>query len=262
MNLLDWIGNEVPIWILAILVFALAMAAAWWGERMHLNRKKPDGADDSTAEGYIISGVVGLLALLLGFTFSIAVDRYESRRLLVLEEANAIRTVYLQAGTFPDPYRGRLRTLLTRYIDHKLELAPAYRPADVARLRGLTQAYQERMWAETLAAVETRRDDVASAFMSSMSALIDLGAARRTAREAHVPRRVFVLLFVYMMMTAVALGYVMGPRRRLAVSWLLALTTLAYVLIFDVDGATRGGVRESQEPMETLKAAIVRLQGG
>ena len=82
----------------------------------------PDGQ-----EGYVVSAVLGLLALMLGFTLAMAVDRYETRRALVLEEANAIGTTYLRAQLFGEPHRARLSKLLVEYNDNRLALALARR---------------------------------------------------------------------------------------------------------------------------------------
>lgn len=254
------IENGGPIGLIAVATFVLMFAAAWCGERLHLRRPAEASEERTTQDGYVLSGVVGLLALLLGFTFALAVDRFDARRLLVLDEANAIRTAYLQAQSFPEPHRARLQGLLAFYAGQRLILGRAAGRQQAEPLLDQTHRVQDRMWAETLAAVEPRRDDVASTFMASMSEVLAVGAARRMARETHVPGRVFVMLFVYMIVTASTVGFVMGPKRRHAVSALLILITLSYMLILDIDEATRGGVRESQRPMEELKALVDHLQ--
>lgn len=245
-----------PVWLIAILTFGLSLLAAVFGEWLGRRRASPPSEDDITQEGYIVSGVVGLLALLLGFTFSLAVDRYDTRRMLVLEEANAIRTAYLQGETFAEPHRARLQGLLSTYIDNRLALANAPERLQAARLLAASHDLQDRLWEATVAAVTPGRDDVAAAFMESVSNVIAVGTARRTARETHVPPRVFVFLFFYLLMSAMVLGLSMRGRRRVAVAVLLALTGLCYVLIIDIDSATRGGVREEQLPMEELRASI------
>ncbi|HPU16762.1 MAG TPA: hypothetical protein PK808_11795, partial [Polymorphobacter sp.] len=72
--------------------------------------KTPTGIDGQ--EGYITSAVLGLLALLMGFTFALAVDRFETRRVLVIAEANAIGSAYLRAQLLPEPHRTRVSGLL------------------------------------------------------------------------------------------------------------------------------------------------------
>jgi hypothetical protein len=200
-----------------------------------------------------LSGIVGLLALLLGFTFALAVDRFEARRLLVLEEANAIRAAFVQAQTFEAPYRDRLDTVLAAYAENRLRLGQARQGSDeFAGLLARNHELKRMLWASSLAAVAPSRDDVSASYLEAMRDVLTVGAERRAAREAHVPLRVFELLLIYMIAASGTLGYVMGPRRRPIIIVMIALTTLSYVLILDIDGATGGGIKESQQPMAEL----------
>jgi hypothetical protein len=213
--------------------------------------------DEANYDGYIISGVVGLLALLMGFTFSLAIDRFDARRAMVVEESNAIGTTYLRAQTFPEPHRTELSTLLAKYVDNRITVAKTTDLSQARRLLAQADALQARLWAETIAAIAPQRDDVSSSFMETMNATIDVSAARKASRLAQVPQRVFVVLFVYMLMTAGVLGYVIAKQRRGAVLTLMVLLTVAYMLIIDIDSPNRGRVRESQGAMEDLKAFMV-----
>jgi hypothetical protein len=90
------------------------------------------------------------------------------------------------------------------------------------------------------------RDDISSTYMGSVNSVIELGASRQAAREAHVPRRVFMMLFAYMAVSSGLLGYVIGPHHRTSVLIMLGLAALAFLLIIDIDDATRGGLREAR----------------
>lgn len=250
---------QTPMWLLVVATFAALIVAYVVGSWLRA-RRQPAAAsssdDEANYDGYIVSGVVGLLALLMGFTFGLAVDRFDARRTLVVTESNDIGTTYLRAQTFPEPHRAELSRLLTEYVDVRLTLSRSTDPKQTARLVEESDALHARLWAETIAAIAPTRDDVASSFMESMNATIDDAAARKAARLAHVPQRVFVVLLGYMLVTSGVLGYVISERRRGAVVMLLALLTVSYLLIVDIDSPNRGGVRESQEAMVDLKAFI------
>ena len=246
----------VPSMVLALIALAVMIAGGIYGERLWGSRPVDDHA--STEEGYIVSGVVGLLALLLGFTFALAVDRFESRRALVLEEANAIRTAYMRAQTFGDPHRAHLDRLLVAYANNRVALGSAGPGEEFTRRVAINGTLQQQLWSTSLAAIAVRRDDISSAYMDSMNHVIEVGAARRAAREVRVPPRVFLVLAVYMVTTAVVLGYVMGPRRRRAIVALLTLTALCYGLILDIDDATGGAIRENQRPMQNMLPTLVQ----
>jgi hypothetical protein len=251
-NVDNWLVSQ-PIWLIVVVVVVLLVGAYAFGQ--WVRRRGPD-ALEFEPEGYVVSAVLGLLALLLGFTFALAIDRFETRRVLVLEEANAIRTAYLQADTFADPYRSRLKELLAAYATNRLAIGQAQERTEVERNLAGDTSLQRSIWSESVAAIATIRDDVSSTFMGSVNSVLEVAPARRAAREAHVPRRVFVILLLYMAISSGMIGYVIGRRHRVSVLIMLGLSALAYLLIFDIDSATRGAIRESQAPMEELHAFL------
>ena len=255
--MLEGLFYQIPSVVFALVALAVMIVGALYGERLWNSR--PDDERASSEEGYIVSGVVGLLALLLGFTFSLALDRYEARRGLVLEEANSIRTAYLRSQTFGEPHRAQLDRLFVAYGQNRVALGAAV-PGGEEFMRRVARNgdLQRQLWGTSLAAIAGQRDDISSAYMDSMNHVIEVGAARRAAREVRVPPRVFVILAIYMTTTAVVLGYVMGPRRRRAILALLVLTTLSYGLILDIDDATGGAIRENQRPMQNMLPTLVQ----
>ena len=114
------------------------------------------------------------------------------------------------------------------------------------------------LWAATASAFVTIKGiDFSSTFVDGVNNVIDLDAARKTARMARVPSEVFFVLFVYLIVTAGVLGYVfVGNRGRGAAIFMLVLLTLSLLLILDIDRPNKGGIRESQTAMEQLRATF------
>jgi len=250
-----WLNGASTIGALGLLLVLMAVAA-FLG---HLLRNRRDPASQSeTQEGYIVSGVLGLLALLLGFTFSLAVDRYETRRERVLEGANAIGTAYLRSQLLGEPHRTRIGNILVAYTDNGIQLARSDSASDKARMLAKDDALITELWAATAAGFDSIRNiDFSSTFVESINNLIDMDASRRTARAAHVPGAVFFVLFVYLIGTGGVLGYVIGGfGGRLAATFLMLLTVLALALILDVDRASMGMVREPQTAMQDLQKSL------
>jgi hypothetical protein len=214
--------------------------------------KRPDGG-----ESYIVSAVLGLLALLLGFTFSLATERFEARRLLVMEETNAIGTAYLRTQLLGEPHRARLSHLLIAYTENKIALAQA-KPHTGRALLAADDRLLTDIWAATAAAFDSIKHlDFSSTFVDSMNRMIDLDATRRAARQTQVPTVVFGALLIYMIVTAGVLGYVLSaPRSRYAAGLLLLLLTMSLLLIIDIDRPTTGNINESQRPMEQLLISL------
>ncbi|OHT20600.1 MULTISPECIES: hypothetical protein [Edaphosphingomonas] len=259
-SLATWL-ERIPLWALGPLLLLTLFAAALAGWR--LRRRRDSTATVETAaggdghEGYIVSAVLGLLALLTGFTFSLAIDRYETRRERVLVEANAIGTTYLRAQLLEEPHRARISRMLVDYTDNRIALAKAH-GKDIQPRLGANDRMLADLWTATVAAYPTIRSyDFSSAFLDSMNALIDMDAARKAARYARVPMEVFLVLLIYMLISAGVLGYVLvGRNGRISAAFLLFLFSLSVLLIMDVNRPNAGGINESQEPMIALRQTM------
>jgi hypothetical protein len=259
--------SAAQLWQVGLVILFGLLAAASMGftarrwrdaQRKKLGDREEEAEDQ---EGYLVSSVLGLLALLLGFTFALAVDRFDARRGFVLEEANAIGRTYLRTQLLDAPHRERLSRLLVEYTDNRLELAHSKEPVPREMLEKNNRLVTQ-LWQATVAAFPSIKDyDFSSSYIDSMNTVIDLDTSRKTARRAHVPGTVFVVLGVYAIGTAAVLGYVLiGFRGRIAAAAVMALFALAFLLIIDIDRATMGTVRESQAPMEWLRNSLQSWQ--
>jgi hypothetical protein len=252
---------EAPLWLIAIVMLASMAAAAFFGwyfrKRPPADSGQKAGEDDGSEEGYTVSAVLGLLALLTGFTFAIALDRYDTRRERVLIEANAIGTTYLRAQLLEEPHRTRLSNLLIEYTDNRLALAldEGERRQELLRRN---DALITDLWTATVAAFPTIRSyDFSSSFLETMNLLIDMDTARKVARRSHVPPEIFLVLLFYQIVTAGVLGSVLIGRRKRAIGLLLfVLFGSSTLLIIDIDTPTRGLIRESQDAMNLLRQSL------
>jgi len=258
---MEQLFNTAPVPLMGVLVLALMLAAAACGMALRRVNDRSSAASATAQseglEGYIVSAVLGLLALLMGFTFALAVDRFEIRRGLVLQEANAIGTTYLRAQLLEEPHRTRVSRLLVEYADNRITLARTGAAA-APQLLATNDRLVTDLWTATVAAFPTVKDmDFSTAFVEGMNEVIDLDAARKAARQARVPSAVFGVLIIYVVATAGVLGYVLGNGRgRLAAGFLLPLVALSLMLVVDIDRPVNGGVREGQGPMEALRASL------
>lgn len=252
-NLGQWLLTS-PIWLIGLVIYAGMIVAALGGWKL----RKAQGGDPAeksrNEEGYVVSSVMGLLALLVGFTFALAIDRYDTRRSVVLAEANAIGTAYLRTQLLPEPHRTRISKLLTDYAANRVELARDEMGESQDRRLAASNAMIVEIWRSTVTAfptVESR--PFSSAYLGTINEMIDLDAARQQSRRSHVPVEVFLLLVVYQIIAAGVLGYVLGGRRgRTTASLLLVLFGGSLLLVIDIDRPNAGGIIESQKPIELL----------
>lgn len=205
----------------------------------------------------IQAATLGLLALLLGFTFSIAVQRFDARRALVVDEANAIGTAYLRVDVLPAAVQPEMRQLLREYTDLRLRaFSGVILDENAARLDRESQQLQERMWAHVSAAAASDPHSVAAGLMlQATNEVIDLHTARLTSRRAHIPGVVILLLGLVSCASIAFVSFSHGlgaTRRSGGVPVLVVLVASSLTLILDLDRPRQGLVRVSQEPMRML----------
>jgi len=254
--------NAAPLWVIGLTQFGAMCVAAYIAMRLRRRRDRSASAsedDTETHEGYIVSAALGLLALLMGFTFSLAVDRFDTRRALVREEANAIGTAYFRAQVLGEPHRSRTTGLLLRYLDNRIALAKADPGTKQKELFAVNDALIADLGAATAAAFETIKGfDWSSTYLDTINRVTELDLTRKVARAARVPVEIFGVLVIYMVAAAFVLGYVLhGQVGRFAAGILLGLFTIALVLIIDIDRPTGGGVVDNQLAMELLQKKLL-----
>jgi len=248
-----------PIWVTALAIAALLLGACELGYRIARRRDDAEKSD----EGHVLSAMLALLGLLVGFTFSIAVNRHELRRTLVVDEANAIGTEYLRTDMLPEPYRSRLADMLRKYTDARLALAIAGEDSvGIARANELADSLQREMWATTVEVEPFVQPPALSSLIAGgMNTVIDVAASRRAALEARLPTIAFGSLMLFAAVAAAMLGFVSGSgrhRSRLGAVVLLLLLSLSLGLILDLDRPRRGAIKVSQQPLIDLRASMGR----
>ena len=249
--------DEAPLGLFAVVLFVCMVLAREFGASSHrfLSRQKDVG--ESSDEGYILSAVLGLLALLLAFTFGLALDHYEKRRELVVTEANALGTAYLRTGILDQP--DQLRSLLHSYTQQRLAYGHSWGTA-AAEAAAKAEALQARIWDMAVATVRPQRaTPMAPMLLGPLNDAFDAASARKAALAARLPVSVMGALSLYAIVAAGMLGYAVtaaGGRHRGASLVLFVLLTLAMELIVDLDRPRSGTIHVSQAPMADALAGM------
>ena len=245
---------SLPLTVIALVVLAALLAGASIGFRGNRWLLRRSGETKPESHDHLLSAVLGLLALLLGFTFSLTLNRYEARRDLVVQEANAIGTAWLRAQILEPQNKAAVSDLLRSYLDARLDWSETDAANDsLAR----TAVLQQQLWAATGQAVRSDPNpQLTRGLMDAMNESFDLASAREAARSAHVPDRVLTVLLLYAVLSAAMLGYTSaakGKPQRIATLSVQLLLTLALVMILDIDRPRSGAIQVSQRPLEELK---------
>jgi hypothetical protein len=251
-----------------LLALFLAVALPLMTEAGRLLRRRLGGKDEEFELGHggqIASSALALLGLLIAFTFSMAAQRYESRRELVVSEANAISTAYLRSQLFDEPAKGRLGGAYADYVRARpafvaAGLDPARLDAADARLAMV----QARIWAETREAIRTPTGQpLTVGVLIATNEMFDLAASQRAALDARVPLGVRMSLVVFALFTAGIVGWTLEGRSSARPPALLALFVMvacAIGLIADLDQPRGGLIHVPQTPMEAVTRQILADQ--
>jgi hypothetical protein len=207
--------------------------------------------------GAMVGATLGLLAFILAFTFGLAAARYDTRRQVLLDEANAIGTTYLRAGMLPDR-REEIRALLRDYVDTRLE---AVRSGKIAEGIRRSENLHDQLWAQAVAVGENNPTSiVVGLFIQSLNEVIDLHAKRVTAGVRNrIPGAIWVALFAVAVLSLAAMGYhagLAGTSRSLA-ELAVAFTFAAVIgLIADLDRPQEGVLTVSQQALIDLRQSM------
>jgi hypothetical protein len=253
-----WGINEFVFFLLALLCF-LGVAELSFRH----GRRRIAGEDDS-ARAHVTSlqnALLALLGLLLGFTFAMGVSRYDARKLLVVEEANAIDTSFLRAQFLEAPQRHEAEKLLKDYLTARIAFHEAgIDAAGVEKTSAAALRIESMLWDMTVALARDDPHSLPTAlFIESLNAAFDAKEKRRAAFDNHVPDAVIFLLFA---VASAALGFVaygcgLAGRRRFGSNAIFALLiALAFTVILDIDRLRRGTTQISQGSIVRLKQTL------
>jgi uncharacterized membrane protein len=198
-----------------------------------------------------------LLALLLGFTYSMSEGRFETRRQLVVEEANAIGTTYLRAKTLPEPRSSEIQELLRQYAALRVEIAGMAddAPEKIREWGNRTNKLHGLIWSHAAVLARENPNPVISVFLQTLNEMIDLHAKRLAAFRNRVPLSIYWVLFIVSAITLWLVGNYFGTRgqrMRILTTMLALLVASVMWLIMDLDQPVRGAIRASQQSLIDL----------
>jgi hypothetical protein len=247
----DWLyGVDFKIlYPVTVLLIAGAVELGAWIRR----RLQDVGPDMAT----LTASALGLLALLLGFSFSLALARYEARIEVTVEEANAIGSTANFALMLPESAQKPILSLLHDYIALRIGLGLPYDPAKLERDIARSLDLQAKLWQHAVAVSTAAPQSLpVDRFVGSLNEMNNIHAKRLTALRYHVPGAVLALLIGVSMVAMLFTGYHagMGRFRGHLTALIMSLTVATVIMmIVDLDRPARGLVNVS--PQALVEAA-------
>jgi hypothetical protein len=214
----------------AALVFLFVMIGLEVGRRLAMRKRALDSEGAPSSLGAIDGAVFGLLGLVIAFTFSGGLTRFEARRELVTREANAIGTAWLRIDLLPAKDREGLRELFRAYLDSRLATYrsagdPAIWKAEYAR----SAALQTQIWGAATAAIQEAPTPPVTLIVPALNEMFDITTTRLMATQNHPPVVVYVMLFALILASSLLAGHAMGKG-----AWRNWLHMLAFALVISI----------------------------
>ncbi|SEA14525.1 hypothetical protein [Microbulbifer marinus] len=261
MNLSDFF-HTLPlliIYVWSVLLVLCSLGAGVWLGRRYL-RSHREVKDSSV--GSAIAATLGLLAFLLAFTFNMTADRYNTRKAVLLDEVNAIHTVYLRASFLDDADKLRARQLLIKYVElRNFDLSDKIGPAELRQF----EAIHENLWRLVDSYIDRKYDaGYLRQFVEPLNTMINFHHSRAVmGLEYRIPGPIWLALYFMTTLAMVAIGFQFGISRggspQVAVALALTFATVI-ILIADLDRSAEGTLMVDQRPMAELNQRLQKMQ--
>ena len=249
--------NDYSLLTIFLVSIVFLVAASEAGRLLGVRAAGRGGDDVSTLE----AAILGLLALMIGFTFAMALTRFDARRDAVVNEANAIGTTALRARLLPAPHNVETNKLLQEYVRIRLDITQ--RVVSTTELNAAIARWneiQEALWQQAKIVASQDKGVVPTGlFILTLNELIDNQGKRLDAFRNRVPNTVLLALYGVAIVASAFAGYANGleaRRVRLPIYLMALLVAAVILLIQDLDRPSTGFVKTIQQPMIDVANSI------
>lgn len=241
----------MALWIITLVTFLIVLLSIHGGHRLYGYMKRSDSIALIEPSASAIGAMMGLLAFMLAFAFSMGAHRLDVRKQLLLDEMNAIGTLHLRADFLPPEESQALKSLLVEYTKLRVDLYED--PKFLAVALGRSTEINNELWSMVNAYRAANPGDISSlALIEATNAVIDIFGSRVFAGSQHIPVIIWAVLLAMTVLAMFAMGYQMGVSGKMSnlLSLIMALTFSAVlVLIADLDRFDQGFFVTPDQPM-------------
>jgi len=243
-----------PLLVLAF-TFVLLFLAAYVGDllRNKVLPLKEDGREDFSV---VLGATLTLLALLIGFTFSMAVSRYDQRKNYEESEANAIGTEYVRADLLPAADAARVRHLLKKYVDERVLFYTTRNQHRLAKIEADTAELQKELWSAVLPGAAAQPTPPLALVVSGMNDVLNSQGYTQAAWWNRIPIAAWVLMAAIAICCNLLIGY--GAHRTDRRIFLIVpiAVSIAFFLISDIDSPRGGSILVAPQTLLSLSQSL------
>jgi len=249
-NLLNF---PVIVFFISVLVLWFA---AWIGSRIRARAQKDLPEDLREDFGVLLAASLTLLGLIIGFSFSMATGRYDQRKNLEEEEANAIGTEYLRADLLPPSDASQIRVLLRQYLDLRLQFYHTRWSSGLQRINDQTSTLQNKLWAAASGPASAQPTPVRALAVSGMNDVINSQGYTQAAWWNRIPHAAWGLMAFIAIFCNVLFGYGAHRKDPRVFIVLPIVVAISFLLIADIDSPRGGLIHVRPQNLESLRVSL------
>jgi hypothetical protein len=242
-----------PLAVFAVSFLAFAFSV-WFGHAV-LSRYRTKDTETSTDLGIIQTATLTLLALIIGFTFSMAIDRHDQREIFEEGEANAIGTEFLRADVLPQKASAATKDLLMQYVDQRILFYSKQTPEKIREIRIKTDQLQTALWNEILPSVKTQATPAMALVASGMNDVLNSQGYVQAAWWNRIPLTAWALMAAIAICANLLVGF--GARnfeKNIGLFMIFPFViSVSFFLIADIDSPRGGVIRIEARNLVALK---------
>jgi hypothetical protein len=245
--------QPILLFLFSVLVlWAAARVGAW----LH-NRKRGLKEDDREDFGVILGATLTLLGLIIGFSFSMAISRYDQRKNYEEAEANAISTEYLRADLLPADAAAQVRTLLSKYLDQRILFYQASR-SSLDNINTHTAQLQTDLWSAIRPPAAAQPTPIVGLAVSGMNDVLNSQGYTQAAWWNRIPFAAWCLMSLIAICGNILLGYYLkDPKSKSSLLFILPLIlSISFLLIADIDSPRGGFIHVTPQNLLSLSQSL------
>ena len=239
-------------------LFAISLVVLWLAVQIgaFIRRRRPMPQDEKDDFALVVNASLTLLALIIGFTFSMAVSRYDQRKDYEEEEANAIGTEYVRADFLPASDAATVRSLLERYLNQRILFYTTQDLHQLAQIDSETSKLQSEMWTTVKTSAEAHPTPPVTLAVWGMNDVLNRLGYTQAAWWNRIPVAAWSLMVFLAICCSLLVGYGSRRRERFLFTVLPFLVSVAFFLIAEIDSPRTGVIRVVPQNLISLSQSL------
>ena len=238
-----------------LLVLVVSLPTLWFATWIgaSIRAKHRAGGEESHEDlNFVLGATLTLLGLIIGFTFSMAVGRYEQRKNYEEEEANAIGTEYVRADLLPAPDAAKVRELLNSYLDARILYYTTRGRQQLQAINAQTAQLQAELWSTVAARATAEPTAVMSLVLAGMNDVLNRQGYTQAAWWDRIPPGAWILLIAISIFCNFLIGYATRKKSPYLFLVLPIALSISLFLIADIDSPRQGLIGVRPQNLESL----------